>query len=573
MNINLLVMKVINVLLVIALFWGCHRTLSEGEGEQEMVFFSNIRENQVVNVARASFANNTKVCLYIAERTDEEVPRLPASEDLHEMVCGDGGVLSFADGQKHYYPDVPIDIYGYYWGKGHVAPLDLTKMSVSVNADQSTPELMAESDFLYLKAANGYVKDASPVELEFNHLFSKLVINFSTETPSTIRLDDLEEVKVSNVVVTGSFSVGEGVLTNGETVDDIRMRVAANTSAIIFPRKEAGDDLMISFKFNGNDVPYEAKLPAREIEPGKEYVYALKVNEYPGMGPVEEVFLVSIKDWEQVLAGEVVVERGENVKVTLTDVVEGVAINKADLFMSSGEVERNVENVAVENNQMNFVFPRTEEGGSLQLNSACFYTEDGEKFVYYFTDLVLKGNNHDQIALPMPKVGDTWAGGTIFVVGKVTGYDETAASFKTDVSGINAYRGRVVADASLGNKAWCIENAKGKNSLVGADSKYDGMLNLRAVEAFAEKSGETLDMYPAFRACRDLGEGWYYPALYEIRWIALHKEELNVNIEVKAYGSSTEKSSTDYVGIASNPATDMPSTKFGPSEVWPVREY
>jgi len=565
-------MKAINILLVMALFWGCHRTLSEGGGEQEMVFHSNIRESQVVNVARAGFADGTNVYLYIVERVEEGIPRLPASEDLYEMVCGEAGKLSFADGEKHYYPEVPIDVYGYYWGKEHTAPSDVTNMSVEVIVDQSSPEGVAGSDFLYLKAANGYVKDASPVELEFNHLFSKLVINFSTETPSTIRLDELEEVKVKNAITTGSFNMGEGVLTNGETVDDIQMQVATNTSAIIFPREEESDDLTISFKFAGNDTPYEAKLPSRMFESGKEYVYDLKINEYPGMGPMEEVFLITIKEWEQVQAGEVIVERGERVKVMLEDVVEGVAINKADLFMSSEGVERKVENVAVENNQMNFVFPRTVEGGSLQLNSACFYTEAGEKFVYYFTDLVLKGNNYDRVALPMPKVGDAWAGGTIFVVGKVTGYDETAASFKTDVSGINAYRGRVVADVSLGSKMWCVDKAKGKNSLIGANSRYDGMSNLRAVEAFAEKSGETLEMYPAFKACRDLGEGWYYPALNEIRWIALHKEELNVNMEVKAYGSSTEKSATDYVGITSKVTDEFTSDK-GSMEVWPVREY
>ena len=93
------------------------------------------------------------------------------------------------------------------------------------------------------------------------------------------------------------------------------------------------------------------------------------------------------------------------------------------------------------------------------------------------------------------------------------------------------------------------------------------------METFAASNGETLDAYPAFKACKDLGEGWYFPALDEIRWIALHKEELNLNMEVKAYGSSMEKSVVDYVGITSSITSDNLTTKYGPSAVWPVRAY
>lgn len=573
MNINSMIMRCINVLLMIILFWGCNRALSEDVNEQKISFRSNIQETQVVNMGRASFDKGGGVHLYIVERTEEDVAMFPASEDLCEMVCGDAGSLSFADGQEHYYPDMPIDVYGYYWKKTHSAPQDLVSVPVSVNADQSTPEFLNESDFLYLKAANGYVKDVAPIRLEFNHLFSKLVINFTTETPTTVILGDLEEVKLNNVVTTGILNMGTGVLANGETVDDIQMQAIPNTSVVIFPQEKQENDMIVSFKFTGNDSPSEAILPSMTFEPGKEYVYTLKVNDYPGLGPTKELFLVSIKDWEQVQAGEILVEKGEKARVTLAEVVKGIVITKADLYMSSGGIVRKVKNIVVTNNQMEFVFPRTVEGGTLQLDSACFYTETGEKFAYCFTDITLKGNNHDEVTLTIPKVGDAWMGGTVFVVGKVTGYDETTSSFKTDITGINAYRGRVVASVSLGSKAWCESSAKGKNSLVGASSRYDGMINLKAVETFAASNGETLDAYPAFKACKDLGEGWYFPALDEIRWIALHKEELNLSMEVKAYGSSMEKSVVDYVGITSSITSDNLTTKYGPSAVWPVRAY
>ena len=530
---------------MVILFWGCNRALSEDVNEQKISFRSNIQETQVVNMGRASFDKGGGVHLYIAERTEEDVAMFPASEDLCEMVCGDTGSLSFADGQEHYYPDMPIDVYGYYWKKSHSAPQDLASVPVSVNADQSTPELLDESDFLYLKAANGYVKDVAPIDLEFNHLFSKLIINFITETPSTVILGDLEEVKVNNVVTTGILNMGTGVLSNGETVDDILMQAIPNTSIVIFPQEKQDNDMIISFKFTGNDNPSEAILPSMTFEPGKEYVYTLKVNDYPGLGPTKEMFLVSIKDWEQVQVGEILVEKGEKARVTLTDVAEGVTINKADLCMSSGGIVRKVKNITVTSKQMEFVFPRTVEGGTLQLDSACFYTETGEKFAYYFTDMTLKGNNHDEVALTIPKVGDAWMGGTVFVVGKVTGYDKNTSMFITDVRGVNVYKGRVVSNKSLGELLWCNSEAKGIRTFISMVDENDGQVNLEKLLMFIESKGESLENYPAFNA---LEKGWYLPAINEISSIVTNKEKLNENIREQqgdvigdgVYVSSTE---------------------------------
>ncbi|MEI3422777.1 MAG: hypothetical protein V8R91_17975 [Butyricimonas faecihominis] len=52
--------------------------------------------------------------------------------------------------------------------------------------------------------------------------------------------------------------------------------------------------------------------------------------------------------------------------------------------------------------------------------------------------------------------------------GEVTGYDENASSFVTDVKGINAYRGRMVSSKALGKLAWCKSGAKGEKVSVGA---------------------------------------------------------------------------------------------------------
>lgn len=86
-----------------------------------------------------------------------------------------------------------------------------------------------------------------------------------------------------------------------------------------------------------------------------------------------------------------------------------------------------------------------------------------------------------------PKVGDAWGDGVIFAVGKVTGYDENTSSFMTDITGINAYRGREVSSKSLGSIEWCSDKAKGASSLIGVVNYNDGKSNLIALESFTRK--------------------------------------------------------------------------------------
>lgn len=566
-------MRLINILFVITLLAGCTKNLSnvESENEKEIRFRTNIQDLQVINLGRSGFSSGDNIYLYISEREKEDVPMLPASEDLKEMVYDVSGNLSFKDQQKHIYPDVPIDVYGYYWKKTHTAPLDLATMPVCVNINQSTEDAVKESDLLYVKAANGYVKDEEPIHLEFEHLFSRLVLKLRTETSSTLDLEKLEEVKVWNMMVDGTLNLGTGILTGGNTVDEILMQKVKTSPVIILPQSVESNTKLFTFKLEGKEE-FAVNVPKIVFEKGKEYCFDVLVNEYPGMGDVDLSFSLSVKDWVADTTFQIVIENGEKARVELTDVAEGVVINKADFYLSSGETVRVSKGIAVVNNKMEFMFPRTEAGGTLKLDSARFYTDSGEEFGYYFKNMVLKGNNRDKVALTAPQVGEAWAGGTIFVVGEITGYDENDNKFITDTTGINAYRGRIVTGISLGMKSWCTVSAKGKNSLVGANSRYDGMINLKAVEAFAGSNGETLDAYPAFKACKDLGEGWYYPALNEIRWIAIHKKELNINMEAKSYGSSTEKSEQDCIGIGVDPKSDFPSDK-GSILVWPVRAY
>ena len=572
-------MKLFGFLLLASVLLSCVRNVSEESvNGREIRFRSNIQDLKSGSLSRVDgFSEGNKIFLYIAKRESADVVAVPASEDLCKMNYGQEGDLTFADGGEHYYPDGRIDVYGYYWEKEHSEPQELARMNVSVETDQSGG--LDKSDFLYVKAAEGYAKDAEPIKLEFEHLFSKIVLNIATETPATIDLTQLENVKLHDVVTSGTLNLGTGEVENGEAKDEIIMPKSNNSSVIILPQEIEDNKKLFSFQVVGIEEPFEVEVPANNFEQGKEYTYNVKVNKYPGMGPVEMQFSMSVKDWYSEEPYEIVIEKGEEVEVLLTEVAVGVNISKADLYLSSGEVKRELKAIAVVDNKMKFVFPRLEEGGSLRLEKAIFYTDNKESFEYYFENKELRGNNYDRVALPAPKVGDAWAGGTVFVVGEVIGYDDNKKEFATDMRGINAYRGRVVANEALGNLVWCRTAAKGHKQLVNAIDENDGALNTSAVRTYIENNGEDISLYPAFDACLSEGKEWYLPAINEIKYIVSQLDVLNSNILKQGgdiidingiYGSSTERGAeraTDYL------RTDRSDDKDSEAIVRAVRAY
>lgn len=51
---------------------------------------------------------------------------------------------------------------------------------------------------------------------------------------------------------------------------------------------------------------------------------------------------------------------------------------------------------------------------------------------------------------------------------------------------------------------------------VGAGNRTDGEENMRTVEAYIAANGLSWDDFPAFKWCREQGEGWYLPSIDEL---------------------------------------------------------
>lgn len=551
----------------------CARVASDESGEREICFRGNVLELQQVHLlgSRAGLGSGDKVQLYIVEQEEEEL-KLPASEDFYQMRSDANGNIDFEDGEKHVYPNNLINIYGFCCRGMEGNPADLLNVPVRVEGEQVSEEALLRSDFLYVKSEERYRATDNVISLNFSHQFVKLLFHFRTDTPETVDFGQITALEVLNVVREGSFDVATGELTLGDAVDDIQAQPASESMVIVLPQKVKGGDVLFRFVQDGKERSYSVPADGMSLEKGKLYTCDVLINQYPGAGDKDVVISTRVEDWDESEPPiYVVFEEGQNVVATLTDVSSGVVVKRADLYLSSENRNYEKLNVPVIRNKMEFMFPREKEGGTLQLNKARFYTEAGDEFDYYFQDKELLGDNLDELSLVSPKVGDAWGDGVIFAVGEVTGYDEASNSFVTNVDGINAYRGRIVANASLGSELWSETKSKGKASLIGASNRYDGLENLKTVEAFARDNGETLDLYPAFKVCKDLGENWYFPALNEIRWIVLHKEGLGLEMGTLSYGSSTEISVKDCGGVTKSGSDSLFDKAI--MNIWPVRAY
>jgi len=526
----------------------CTRIVSDESGEQEICFRGNVQELQQVNLSesRVGLGSGNKVQLYIVEQ-DEEGVKLPASEDFYQMSSDADGNVNFEDGEKHIYPNNPINIYGFCCKGMEGNPVNLLKVPVMVEGEQVTGDALLRSDFLYVKSEERYRASDNAISLSFSHQFVKLQFCFRTDTPETVDLGQITTLEVLNVVREGNFDVTTGELTLGDAIDDIQVQPANESMVIVLPQRVKGGDVLFRFVQGGKERSYSVPAAGMSLEKGKVYKCDILINQYPGAGDKDVVISTRVEDWDESEPPiHIVFEDGQNVVATLTDVASGVVVNRADLYLSSENKVHEKLNIPVINNKMEFMFPREKKGETLRLNKARFYTEAGDEFDYYFKDKELLGDNLDELSLVPPKVGDAWMNGTVFVVGEVTGFNENTSSFITDVKGINAYRGRVVSNKLLDGVLWCKGVAKGANSLIQMDNENDGQTNMNTLLAYIEMKGEPLENYPAFYG---LENGWYVPAINEIKNIVSNKEKLNTNIvfqngdliEEVMYVSSTER--------------------------------
>ncbi len=132
--------------------------------------------------------------------------------------------------------------------------------------------------------------------------------------------------------------------------------------------------------------------------------------------------------------------------------------------------------------------------------------------------------------------------------------------------------------------AWCKLHRK-KTNIFGANSRTDGMANMKAIEKYIIENGLSWSLFPAFEWCRNKGEGWFLPSINEL-WSAgtmylggsrmagsrRFRKEFNKSIieangtplsNIMFYHSSTEDSKDAQNSLYSHMNSEQPHIRSG----------
>lgn len=119
------------------------------------------------------------------------------------------------------------------------------------------------------------------------------------------------------------------------------------------------------------------------------------------------------------------------------------------------------------------------------------------------------GQNNDN-GYPYPPVSRAYRIGEIFNEGGVKG----VVIHTTD----DGRHGLIISFVESDETAWGFVKSGERTEVFSTDarSSTDGWQNMKAIEDIVAKTALTWNNFPAFQFCRELGEGWYLPAIEEL---------------------------------------------------------
>ncbi|HBG41001.1 MAG TPA: hypothetical protein DDW85_06265 [Porphyromonadaceae bacterium] len=242
---------------------------------------------------------NESIGIFMVKNATSEIAE--KAENILYTTTSIGKSATFTSTTPIYYPvdiDTKVDFVAYHpYDKNNKEPFpdELYEISLTDQTNQSA------IDFMYARADNdgkSFNKENNqPVNLVFNHILSKLVLNVLKGDGVT---DDLQglEVKIKGVNTTCIFNFetgkaeGEG-LTLGEAL--IPYNAGNNTfEAIIAPNifNDIDDTYLVEFTVGGNTYTWKMLdniAEIKEFESGKKYTFniTLTKNKVKATGKIE----------------------------------------------------------------------------------------------------------------------------------------------------------------------------------------------------------------------------------------------------------------------------------------------
>ena len=187
-----------------------------------------------------------------------------------DNVCyqsnGSIGFSPVSGGKTVFFPiDGDVDFYSYY------PQTTVNNYKVALNmGNQKSQEAI---DFMYAKTT-GCNKAKPQVDLKFNHMLSKLVLN--VQPGNGLTEDDLNKLKVTikDQNTTATFNLADGLISGEGNPTNIQMKavqVGKKYEAILLPTKSTTREIEFDLD-NGHDAPFVWKMDS-ELKGGNMYNY------------------------------------------------------------------------------------------------------------------------------------------------------------------------------------------------------------------------------------------------------------------------------------------------------------